>query len=38
LIKNERLKILLTNFPEIPLENMGFPKDWEKYKVWEERS
>lgn len=35
---NERLETLLTNFPEIPLKDMGFPKDWEKYKVWEERS
>ena len=33
---NTRLGTLLTNFPEIPLKDMGFPKDWEKHEVWKE--
>ena len=33
---NKRLGTLLTNFPEIPLKDMGFPKDWKKHEVWKE--
>ena len=34
---NVRLETLLSDFSEIPLKDMGFPKDWDKHKVWEER-
>ena len=29
-----RLIELLSAYPDIPLESMGFPNDWEKYQLW----
>ncbi len=29
-----KIKALLTQYPEIPIHYMGFPKNWEKEKLW----
>lgn len=30
----KKLKMLLIEYPEIPLKQMGFPDDWEKEQLW----
>ncbi len=30
----EKFKLLIIQFPDIPLKQMGFPKEWEKEKLW----
>lgn len=32
---SSRLKQLLKDFSDIPLKSMGFPDNWESYKLWE---
>ncbi len=30
----DRLRVLLANYPEIPLVSMGFPENWQKSPIW----
>ena len=34
----EKLKILITQYPEIPLNQMGFPDEWEKEQLWSNKT